>query len=198
MLALMVLVALGIVECACRHSTRRPGSGLTSAAHLLLLGAMVAMLVVPGQLIGISVVVGAVLLAAAADRLMRRNASPICGGQLIACSVSTLVLLAAMALVPAATAGHAAIDGSSGAAGSAGMAGMPTTGDMPVTGAGVTGHLPAATAAVVLVVFLVRAGIEAARAIRGRRGVGARPIGHVAAVAGALSMVVMCTVMVAL
>lgn len=74
MLALLLFVALGIVECVCLYSTRRPGSGLTSAAHLLLLGAMVAMLVVPGQVIGISLVVGGVLVVAAADRLIRRSA----------------------------------------------------------------------------------------------------------------------------
>lgn len=85
---------------------------------------------------------------------------------MIACSVSTLVVLAA----------------------------MPTMGE----GAGLAGHFPAATAAVVLVIFLVRAVIEASWAIRDRRGANALPIGHAAAAAGALSMVVMCTAMVAL
>ena len=185
MFSLVLLVALGAVECVCIYFTRRPGGVVTSAAHLVLLAAMVAMLAAPADKVVVTAVgcaIGGIVAVAVVDRFRTVRSIPICGGQLIACSVATLTILLAMTLVPAATSGPP----------DTAMAGMP---GMAPASSTVGSSLTTITATVVLALFAIRAVLETVRAWRIRRAGSGSPLRHSAAAAGSLSMVVMCAAM---
>lgn len=184
MFSLLLLTALGAVECACIYLTRRPGGVWTSVAHLVLLAAMVAMLVSPTDdvvVVAVACAIGAIVAFAVVDRI-RRIPVPLCGGQLVACSVATLTILLVMTVAPGST---------SDRPGTA-MAGMP---GMAPASSTAGAWLPTITATMVLALFAARAVLETVRAVRIRRDGSGSALRHSAAAAGSLSMVVMCAAM---
>ncbi len=188
MFAVALLVVLGVIECACIRSARRFTGRSTTLVHLALLAAMVAMLLVPGFVVLITTAVLAILAFAAGERIGHRDNSPSCSGQLIACSSSTLAILVLMMMTPA----------EQGRSPGRAMPGMSPSSSMPGMSGGsesLLAKLPTYLAAAVLVVFLARAATESIRAVRSRKSMGHRALHHGAAVAGSLSMVVMCAAM---
>ena len=189
MFSLVLLVALGAVECTCVYLTRGPGGVPTAASHLLLLAAMVAMLAAPTDRVvaaGVPCVIGAIVAVALLDRLRKTTSTPICGGQLMACAGAMLTIVVAMALVPESAADFRATS----------MPGMVAASSAP------SSWVPTVTATVVLVLFAIRAVAETVRAVRetvpalriSRTGQGS-VLRHFAAAAGSMSMVVMCAAM---